>query len=123
MAYEWPINHGAVREDFQQFVRVDPTVRSISLDGRPRNRRAPRPILYGFIFTLRMLSAEEKEALEAFQEEVRVGGESFTWEDDRPSENTGGTVGLRNVRLASPLIFELDGEGSNYLVEVHLDEV
>jgi len=123
VANEWPtISRGAQRENFSQYVLQDPTIRSLSLDGRVVTRRGPRPILYGFSFSLRMLTAADKESLEQFQLDLRVGGETFTWEDTRPGTSTAGTGGSYTVRLAEPMIFDLDGEGSYYRTDVRLNQ-
>jgi len=119
MSQTWPtLSIGAQRENFRQFPITDPTVRSLTLDGRPLARSGVQPMLYGWSFTLRHLSAADKEALESLQETTRVGGVTIIWDDDRPSSDSGGTVGTHTVRLRESMEFDLDDEGFSYRTEV-----
>lgn len=123
MSEIWPtLSVEAERENFRQFLLVDPTVRSETLDGRPLHRSGVQPLLYGWSFSLRHLTVTDKEALESLQETTRVGGDTIEWGDVRPSSDSSGEVGTHTVRLAEPMEFDLDDEGFAYRTEVILHQ-
>lgn len=70
-----------------------------------RNRFTATPRIWER--TWNMLTNEDKDALEAFQETVNFGGDSFTWVDEVRNRS-------HTVRFGKPLDFKMEPMANGY---------
>jgi hypothetical protein len=92
---------GASFQNFSQDIAVDPTIRSEFEDGTILSRARFTTTKKTFNVVYNFITAGDKVLLEALQDAVNIGADTFTWVN--PAEDQ-----LYTVRLLSPMKFQVE---------------